>query len=190
MADKPVAAGKSSFDLIDSEKAFAIMEIRPDSHFLDLACGIGRYSIAVAERMGKGGMVYAVDLWREGIAALDREIESRGIKNIRTMVADIRSRLPLAADSIDACLLATILHDLSKDDRKTVLQESSRLLQHGGLLHVIEFKKIDDGPGPPLRIRLAEEEIEELVAPLGFIKESGSEVGQFNYLARYRKAAD
>jgi hypothetical protein len=41
MGDKPIAAGKSSFDLIDTAKTFAIMHVKPNSCFLDLACGIG-----------------------------------------------------------------------------------------------------------------------------------------------------
>ena len=67
MSDKPVAAGKSSFDLIDVEKTFAIMNLKPDSVFLDLACGTGKYSIELARNIGEKGTVYAVDLWEEGI---------------------------------------------------------------------------------------------------------------------------
>ncbi len=55
MSDKPVAAGKSSFDLIDTEKAFALMAPMPGSKFLDLACGIGRYSMEIARKIGEKG---------------------------------------------------------------------------------------------------------------------------------------
>jgi len=187
MDDKPVAAGKSSFDLIDQEKVFAIMDVRPGSRFLDLACGIGKYSLAVASKLGDGGMVYAVDLWLEGIEELDREIQNRGLRNIKTMVADIRKPLPFDKDSIDSCLVATILHDLSEKDRKSTLLEIGRLLKPGGMLNIIEFKKIETGPGPPIAIRLEEKKIDALVAPFGFSKATGSEVGEFNYMVKYRK---
>lgn len=188
MTDKPVAAGKSSFDLIDTEKVFAALAVKPDARFLDAACGIGKYSTAVASRMAAKGTVYAVDLWREGIEALNRQIDIRGIKNIETIVADIRKKLPLEENSIDACLMATILHDLSQNDQKATVQEIARLLKPGGMLHIIEFKKIDQGPGPPLKIRMAEAEIDDLVRPHGFEKVAGSEVGAFNYLVQFRKA--
>jgi ubiquinone/menaquinone biosynthesis C-methylase UbiE len=189
MSDKPVAAGKSSFDLIDTEKAFAIMDIKPDSVFLDLACGVGKYSIEVAKNIGENGKVYAVDLWQEGVEILDQEIGAIGLKNIQTMNADIRKKLPLEEYSIDACLLATILHDLSKDDQKTAIAEVDRLLKINGMLNIIEFKKIDTGPGPPLKIRMDEGEIEALISPYGFVRIAGSDVGEFNYMLKYRKSA-
>jgi len=183
-----VAAGNSSFDLIDAEKALSLIAVKPGSRFLDLACGFGHYSLAIADRIGENGLVYAVDLWPEGIASLNREIAKQGIRNIQPLVADMRNRLPIEGGSIDACLLATILHDLSKEDRKSTLQEIVRLLKPGGMLTIIEFKKIAEGPGPPLKIRMGEEEIEALVAPYGFAKVAGGEVGAFNYLLKYERA--
>jgi ubiquinone/menaquinone biosynthesis C-methylase UbiE len=187
MSDKPVAAGNSSFDLIDAEKAFAMIDVKPDSHFLDLACGLGHYSIEVSTKIGEKGVVYAVDLWQEGIDALKREIGKRGIENIKPIVADMRNRLPIEERSIDSCLLATILHDLSKSDQESTLQEIVRLMKPDGMLTIIEFKKIDKGPGPPLKIRMEEEEIEALVTQYGFARVAGSEVGEFNYLVKYQK---
>ncbi|MEW6335172.1 MAG: methyltransferase domain-containing protein [Thermodesulfobacteriota bacterium] len=187
MCDKPVAAGKSSLDLIDKEKALALMDIQPDWRFADLACGPGDYSIEIARRVGEAGIVYAVDLWREGIEALGRLIAARGIGNIETVWADIRSRLPFADRSIDACLLATILHDLPAADRPSTLRETARILKPAGVLNIIEFKKTGRGPGPPQRVRLDEQDIEALVTPFGFTRLDGSEVGEFLYLLKYEK---
>jgi len=51
----------------------------------------------------------------------------------------------------------------------------------------IEFKKIDKGPGPPIEIRMDEDQVEALVTPYGFKKLIGCEVGAFNYLSQYKK---
>ena len=142
MTEQPVAAGKSSFDLIDKETAFEIIDLRQDSTFLDLACGIGKYSVEIARMIGVNGTVYAVDLWQEGIEALRQEIGKRKMKNVKTLLADITKELPLKEGSIDACLMATILHDLSRDAQGSALREVGRLLNSGGMLRVIEFKKI------------------------------------------------
>jgi ubiquinone/menaquinone biosynthesis C-methylase UbiE len=187
MSDKPVAAGKSSFDLIDAEKAFTLIDVKHDSRFLDLACGFGHYSIEASTRIGGTGVVYAVDLWPGGIDALKREMGKRGIENIKPIVADMRNRLPIEESSIDSCLLATILHDLSRSDQESTLQEIVRLMKPGGMLTIIEFKKIDRGPGPPLKIRMEEADIEALVTPYGFTRVAGSGVGEFNYLVKYQK---
>ena len=187
MSDKPVAAGKSSFDLIDTEKASAIIDVRRNSSFIDLACGIGKYSIEIGNCIGEKGTVYAVDLWQDGIEALKQEIGIRRIKNIKAILADITNKLPLEESSIDACLMATILHDLSKSDQESTIREVARVVKLGGMLNIIEFKKIDKGPGPPLSIRMEEEEIDSLVKSYGFEKVTGSEVGEYNYLLKYRR---
>ena len=187
MNSKPVAAGKSSFDLIDTKKTFEIIEVKPNSTFLDLACGIGKYSVKIAQNLGEKGVVYAVDLWQEGIDALKKEIERKSIKNIKTILADISKKLPLEENSIDSCLMATIIHDLSKSDQKSAIQEVSRLVKPGGMLNIIEFKKIEKGPGPPVAIRMGEVEIETLITPYGFDKIARNEVGEFNYMVQFKK---
>ena len=187
MNDKPVAAGKSSFDLIDAKKALAIIAVKPNSSFLDMACGVGKYSLELAKHIGEKGSIYAVDLWTEGIAALNLEIDKNRIKNIKTILADICNKLPLEENSIDSCLMATILHDLSSSDQKTTVQEAARLVKSGGMLNIIEFKKIAEGPGPPINIRMDENEIEALVTQYGFTKVSGSAIGEFNYLMKFKK---
>jgi ubiquinone/menaquinone biosynthesis C-methylase UbiE len=189
MNDKPVAAGKSSFDLIDVEKAFTIMNHKPDSVVLDLACGIGKYSIEIAKYIGEKGTVYAVDLWEEGIEALNQEISMSGIKNVKTITADIRNKLPFEDYSIDSCLMATILHDLSINEQQKALEEVARVLKDGGILNIIEFKKIDNGPGPPLHIRMDDSQVHEVVTPYGFLRVARSYIGEFNYIHKYKKSA-
>ena len=190
MSDRPVAAGKSSFDLIDKEEAFAIIAIQPHSSFLDLACGAGNYCTEIANRIGEKGTVYAIDLWQEGIDTLNQKISTGGIKNIKTILADITTELPVEENSIDSCLMATILHDLSKNGQQAAIGEVARLVKPGGMLNILEFKKIEKGPGPPLRIRMDEQEIEVLVTKYGFTKVAGGDVGDFNYLVKYVKSPD
>lgn len=67
MAEKPTATGKSSFNLIDSYKLFSEPGLKEDTSFLDLACGRGAYSIAASGYIREKGIIYAVDLWKEGI---------------------------------------------------------------------------------------------------------------------------
>ena len=187
MSNRPVAAGKSSFDLIDKEEMLAIIDIQPHKNFLDLACGVGNYCIEIVAHIGEKGTVHAIDLWHQGIEVLNQKISAAGIKNIRTMVADITTQLPVEENSIDSCLMATILHDLSKSGQRAVIQEVTRLLKPGGMLNIIEFKKIEKGPGPPMKIRMDEQEVDSLVTEFGFIKVAGGEVGEFNYLLKYEK---
>ena len=187
MTDKPVAAGKSSFDLIDKARFFSLLDPRPDERFVDLACGIGRYSLEIAKRIGNSGEVHAVDLWPEGIATLNKAIHEQNITNLATHVADITRSVPLDSGSFDTCLLAAVLHDLSQDWQDGVLREASRLLRSGGTVVVVEFKKTDDGPGPPGNIRISEQELEQKVVPHGLSMRHCGELGPYTYLCRFTK---
>ena len=187
MREKPVAAGKSSFDLIDVEKMFSQLAVEPGSTFLDLACGNGRYSLPIAEKIGPTGKVYAADLWQEGLDLLTDEAKAKGLENIETIFTDITSPLPLEANSVDVALLATILHDLSPENRDETLKECARLVKPGGVLHIIEFKKIATGPGPGIAIRLDKAEVDASVIPCGFARVDGGAIGEYNYMLSYRR---
>ena len=180
--DKPIAAGKSSFDLVDTARVFEEIGLASAHAFFDVACGSGRYSLAAAEKIHPGGIIYAADLWPEGVAVLREAIRSRGLTNIEPLLADVSKRLPLADHTIDLCLMATVLHDLVEDRTAAgTLAEIRRLLRPGGTLAVIEFKKIAEGPGPPIRIRMSPAEVEHLLQPYGFRRAKLFETGPFTY---------
>jgi ubiquinone/menaquinone biosynthesis C-methylase UbiE len=187
-AAKPPGAGKSSFDLIEPEKLLAELQLPKDITFLDLGCGAGNYTLAVAEVLGKHGVVVALDLWQPGLDALEERAAAAGRRNIRALLADASKIIPLGDASVDVCLMATVLHDLVEYAAAAgALKEVHRVLKPAGTLAIVEFDKVEDQPGPPLRIRLTPEEVEELVAPYGFQKTRTARVGPYNYLILFIK---
>ena len=186
MDDKPIAAGKSSFDLIDFAKLQDLLKITPGITFLDVACGAGAYTLALAEHVGPEGRLFALDLWADGIEMLIAEVQARKADNVEAHVADVSRHMPLASDTVDLCLMATVLHDLIEDhtDQGT-LQEVTRVMKPGSTLAVIEFKKIDGPPGPPRVIRLSPEETEVSLQPHGFKLMTTHEVGPYNYVSLF-----
>ena len=187
MTEKPIAAGSSSFDLIDPAGFFAALELRGGIVLLDVGCGVGSYALAAAEKIGVKGTIYAVDLWEEGIATLSREIALRRIGNIHPLVADVSRKIPVADRSIDVCLMATVLHDLIADGTADgTLREVGRVLKPGGRLAVVEFDKVEGPPGPPRAIRLSPAELDSVLVPRGFHLLTTTAVGPYNYLSVYQ----
>jgi len=184
---KPKGAGKSSFELINSDKLTDILPLKPGSTVLDLACGKGIYSIFLSQIVGEEGLVYAVDLWEEGLQIIGKEIEEKNITNILPMLDDATEQIEIDDYSVDVCLMATVLHDFEEMDKSgAVLKQIKTILKPGGCLAVIEFKKIDGPPGPPKKIRLSEEETENMVTGYGFKKANTTDIGDYNYLMTFR----
>ncbi len=189
MEKKPIAAGKSSFDLVDAEKLLAELAPVVGAVMLDLACGRGIYSLALSRRF-PGAKIHALDLWEEGIAALRADLARQGAANIDARVADVSKELPLPSGSVDLCLAATVLHDLVEDGTEAgTLQEVRRVLKPGGTFAVVEFKKIAGPPGPPVEIRLSPHQLECLVTPFGFTPTRSTEIGSVTYLSLFRCSA-
>ncbi len=184
---KPPGAGKSSFDLIDPDKVFGQIDLHSGITLLDLACGPGAYSLAASPLVGDTGSIIAIDLWEDGITALKEQAKNTGIRNIRVMIADINKKIPLPDSKIDVCLMANVLHDLIEaGTSKGTLPEIKRILAPDGQLAIIEFKKIEGPPGPPIHIRLSPEELHEFLRPYGFRKERVTDVGPYNYMMTFR----
>ena len=184
---KPTAAGKSSFDLIDVDKFFKELDLKNGITFLDIACGRGAYCLAASTIVGEKGRVYGVDLWAEGIDLLNSAADEKKVRNITAFVSDAGKRLPVPDHSIDVCLMATVLHDFVEDKiDQEVLHEAARVVKPDGIIAIMEFKKIDGPPGPPRHIRLAPEQVDDMLAPYGFTREHFTEVGPYNYLMLFK----
>jgi len=185
---KPTAAGKSSFDLIDAAAFYRELGLEQGITFLDLACGRGAYSLKASEIVGPDGTVYAVDLWQEGIKQLKARALEENALNIQAFVSDAGRSIPVDDQVVDVCLMATVLHDFVEDQiEKKVLGEVVRVLKPDGLLAIVEFKKIDGPPGPPLHIRLSPEEVGDMLGPYGFAEERLEDIGPYNYLILFKK---
>lgn len=186
MTDRPTGAGRSSFDLINPGKLFSLLDLQPDTAFLDLASGSGRYALAAAETITREGVVYAVDLWQEGIEALRAEARARGMDQIIARVADVGEHIPVEDRAIDVCLIASALHDLVRERaQETAIREVTRVLKPKGIFAVLEFKKVPGSPGPPLEVRLAPADAEALVTGHGFNLIRTEEVGPYHYLSTF-----
>jgi ubiquinone/menaquinone biosynthesis C-methylase UbiE len=168
--DHPPGAGKSSYDLIDRQQFWSAISLAPGMTVLDLACGAGRYTMGLAERVQPDGRTIAIDLWEAGIAQIEQWVRDNK-SAIETHVADVGRQLPVADQSVDLCLMATVLHDLVHDgSAQAALKEVARVLKPKGTLAIVEFKKQDGPPGPPKEIRLRIEEVSMLLMPVGLIR--------------------
>lgn len=189
MTHRPTGSGKSSMDLIEQEVLFRELGLKDGSVVLDLGCGVGNYSLAMSPLIGNG-LIHAVDLWAEGIERLKSSLASREIENILAHVADVSKSIPVPDQTIDLCFLATVFHDLVRDGAHSgVLDEVVRSLKPDGRLAIVEFKKIDGPPGPPITVRLAPAVLDSILGSKGFRNINMKELGPYCYLAVFEYQA-
>lgn len=181
----PHRKGKSSYMMHDSDKIFRVMNLRPGDVFLDLGCGPGDYSVRAAEEVAPHGKVFGLDRSRETVQALSMRAADQGLSNLEAVACDMTEPLPLASGCVDVCLICTVLHCLNLDSVGAALfGEINRVLAPSGRLVTVDCKKEPSGFGPPLGLRLSEQEVLDAVLPGGFLFMSSHDLGS-NYLLEF-----
>ena len=181
-SEKHFHHGRSSKEILDSNRVLSTIGLKKGDTFLDAGCGDGYMSIAASKIVGDEGKVYAVDVWEESINAFKEKIESENIKNIEASVADITQKIPADDESIDILYMGNVLHGFVENNEvESVMKEIQRVIKQGGSFAVVEFKKEESTHGPPLHVRITPEEVEEIAKNYGFAVNKVEEVGTYHY---------
>jgi len=107
-----------------------------DQAVADLGCGPGFYTIALAEQVGSGGKVYAVDSDEKAIRAVDRKAGKRGLGNIEAHVSSAGDLSFIKDGTIDFVLAHGLLCSMAPSERDAAVSEIKRILKPGGRAYV------------------------------------------------------
>ncbi|GAB6056015.1 methyltransferase domain-containing protein [Methanobacterium movens] len=181
--NKHVHHGKSTRDILDPGQVLLNVGIKPGDIFVDAGCGDGFISLEASKMVGEKGMVYAVDIHDKSLESLEKEIQNKKSGNISLLLADITRKLPLEDDSVDIYFMANVFHGLVSNNEVTnTMKESLRILKPGGILAIVDFKKVKNTPGPPLEVRLEPEEIVETLLSCQLQEPKIIDTGPYHYL--------
>ncbi len=122
----------------------------------DLGAAGGWFTIRLARFVGPNGLVYAEDVQRQMIEAIERRVKREGLQNVRTVLGDTKDPC-LPPDKLDAILIVETYHEM--EDPVTLLRNAARALKAQGRIGIIDYKKNGLGPGPPLEDRVDPETI-------------------------------
>lgn len=116
----------------------------------DLGAGEGTFTLALAELLGSGGRVYAVDRDARALSKLERRVT--GLANVIPVVADFTDPvdLPGSAGVLDGLLFANSLHYSVHPER--ILERWVRKLRPGGQVVVVEYDRRAANPWVPYPI--------------------------------------
>src|SRR5471032_3111689 len=124
----------------------AALELQPGMTVADIGAGSGYYSWRMAEKVGPGGTVYAVDVQPEMIAILRRQMAQRGAANVKPVLgAAADPRLP--AGKLDLALMVDVYHEFEYPYE--MLGAIARALKPGGRVVFVEYRGSD--PTVPIK---------------------------------------
>lgn len=124
----------------------ALSGTRPGDHVLDVGCGTGVLTRAVARCAAPGGSVIGVDPSEEALARARRTTR---LDNC-TFQAGSAEALDLPDTDYDIVVSSLMIHHLPDQDRARALAEMSRVLRPGGRILIAEFRP----PSNPIVKRL------------------------------------
>lgn len=112
------------------------LDVQPGMTVLDAGCGPGRLTIQLAQQVGWGGEVVALDLQTGMLDRAREKAEASNLKNIQWVQAGLGEG-SLGTDRFDRAVLVTVLGEIP--DREAALKEICGALKPGGILSVTEL---------------------------------------------------
>jgi ubiquinone/menaquinone biosynthesis C-methylase UbiE len=149
----------------DCKTLLKALDLKPGQTVCDLGCGNGFYTLKLANRVGKEGTVFAVDIQNEMLHLLSERAKNAHLANIKPVLASqVDPRLP--EHTLDLVLLVDVYHELSNPEE--VLKAIRTSLKPHGRMVLAEFRLED--PGVPIKLlhKMSKDQILKEVLPAGF----------------------
>ncbi len=139
------------------------LEIQKNDKVADLGCGNGFFTIPIAKMTDE--MVTAVDAQQGMLDLLQAYVEAEDIENVRYLLSGL-GHIHQPDESVNKVMAAFVLHEV--DDLGVALNEIKRIMKPGGKALLLEWKAKKTESGPPVDIRITEDELLDRVQQSGF----------------------
>ena len=116
----------------------------------DVGAGAGWFTVRLARRVGPNGRVYAEDIQRPMLGAINYRVDREGLSNVRTVLGTPED--PMLPDGLDAVLIVDVYAEVANP--VSLLSDVARALEPQGRVGIVDFTKEGHGPGPPMDQRV------------------------------------
>lgn len=114
-----------------------IVDISKPQNILDLACGTGDFSIAIARKVSDGTTITGFDLSAEMLKIMTEKVKEAGVEHIISTKQGNGETLPFDDFSFDRVTIAFGIRNF--EHREKALQEILRVLKPAGRLVILEL---------------------------------------------------
>ena len=157
---------ESPRDWQDSKEIMDRLDIKRGDRVADIGAGSGYFTIPLAERVGREGIVYAEDIQQEMLDYISRKVEKLKIKNIKIVLGE-REDPTLPDNSLNYAFVANTYHEVVSPF--LLLGNIYKDLKTGGRLVIIDWDPEKKSPfGPPREVRVPGETVIKEALETGF----------------------
>lgn len=157
-------------------------QVSDKTKIADLGCGTsGHFVFPAAERVGKYGKVYAVDILKTTLENIKKRARLEHMENVETVWSDVEvfGATKIESGSLDVVMLINTLYQSHK--RVEIIRESIRMMKKEGRLVVVEWKDISIPMGPPSEEKVKAELLKRAAQKLGLHIEEEFDAGPYHY---------
>lgn len=167
--DLAIFEGRGREAKLKPQRILDLLNVKRGSRVADIGAGSGWFTVRAAKRVGRRGVVYAVEINPRYIQHITRRAKREKLPQIRTVLGKEDNPL-LPTDDVDAVLLLKTYHEIAKP--VPLLRHVRAAMKRDGLLGIIDRGGIgtDHGLNADVVIKEAAEAGFELVAQHDFVK--------------------
>ena len=147
------------------QEVLAALDIKPGEIIADIGAGSGYFTFRLARHVSERGKVYAVDVSPDMILHINRAIRDLKVTNVISILADPDDPL-LPVASVNRFFFSDSWHHI--DNQTKYLSLMKKLLKPNGEVVMIDFHKKETRSGPPLKMRIAREDLIKQMESNGF----------------------
>lgn len=154
----------------------------------DLGCGPGYFVIPAAQKVSKTGRVFAVDSNPSMLEHLRNNLADAGINEGIEIIESNLPKIGIPDETVDFVLIANVLHDI--EDKAALLEETKRIARPECLIVDIDWHRRESEIGPPLDLRLSEQDSRKIIRNNGLEIVYSIDAGKYHYGLVCKKIKD
>ncbi|MGM0629331.1 MAG: class I SAM-dependent methyltransferase [Patescibacteria group bacterium] len=173
---------------VDPRKAIEALSLSSKMQVADVGCGVGHYTLALADKIQGEGTVYAIDVRKNVLEKVASEAKERGVSNIEVIWGDAEKEggTRLANDSVGAVVASNIF--FQTEDKEALAKEIARITASDGEILIIDWINSFGGLGPPEDYIVSAERVKEICEPLGLVFQREHKTGAHHYELLFKKS--
>lgn len=168
--------------LLDAREVLVRSGLTAGMHYADFGCGpLGHFVFPASEIVGAEGRVYAVDILKSSLAAIESRIRIESATNISVVWGDFERAggVAIQPGSLHMVSVVSIISVLMRS--QNALAEIARVLRPDGMLLLVDWTREKSAIGPPVEHRVSAEEVQSALAAAGFGMKKAFDAGPFHW---------